>query len=229
MDGVSDLWKMKGGSQQKYPSYPEPCFSCRAKKDAGPPIWSRRKRKKREIKKKKSKSANIPAPRKSCQAALERGSLFHSSLSDQQKTSSGQQPRLRFVSQHQILAGNTKLKPSNALELYGLPAPAGLGAFPVKPPQQLNQSKLRETKIKSEKTKYQVSRETEKTMIAVKIMFLRELVLHAQQRCHSVPKSCCFLRPASGASGDRVTGADKIFIDHGGHDPTLRPWCKKVT
>lgn len=35
MDGVSDLWEVKGGSQQKYPNYPEPHCSCRAKKDAG--------------------------------------------------------------------------------------------------------------------------------------------------------------------------------------------------
>lgn len=53
-------------------------------------------------------------------------------------------------------------------------------------------------------------------MIAVKIMFLQELDSHAQQRCHSAPKSCCCPCPASGASGDRVTGADKIFIDHRG-------------
>lgn len=53
-------------------------------------------------------------------------------------------------------------------------------------------------------------------MIGVKIVFLQELLLHAQQRCHSVLKSCCFLCPGSSASGDRVTGADKIFIDHRG-------------
>lgn len=67
MDGVSDLWKMKGGSQQKYPSYPEPCCSCRAKKDAGPPIWSRRKRKKKKNKEKKN--PNLPTYRPHIKAA----------------------------------------------------------------------------------------------------------------------------------------------------------------
>lgn len=51
-------------------------------------------------------------------------------------------------------------------------------------------------------------------MIVVEIMFLQELFLHAQQHCHSALKSCCFLRPASDASGDRATGADRIFKHH---------------
>lgn len=96
----------------------------------------------------------------------------------------------------------------------GLPALAGHGAPPVKPAQQLSQSKLHETETWTEKTKSQVSRETEKMMIVVEIMFLQELFLHAQQHCHSALKSCCFLRPASDASGDRATGADRIFVHH---------------
>lgn len=49
-------------------------------------------------------------------------SLFHSSLSDQQITKSGWQPRFMCVSQHQILAGSPNLQPSDAVGLPGLPA-----------------------------------------------------------------------------------------------------------
>lgn len=53
-------------------------------------------------------------------------------------------------------------------------------------------------------------------MIVVKMMFLQELVLQAQQCCHSALRSCSFPCPAGDASGDRDTGAGKIFIDHRG-------------
>jgi len=91
------------------------------------------------------------------------------------------------------------------VDLCGLPAPAGLGASPVKSPQQQSQSKSHETEIYSEKTKHQVSRETEKVMIAVKIVFLQELVLHTQQRCHSARRAAPFpvLRAVPPATGHR--------------------------
>lgn len=60
VDGVCDLWKLKGGSQQKSPIYPEPYCSCRAKGDAGPPIWFRRKSKKLQLRGEKNKHPNLP-------------------------------------------------------------------------------------------------------------------------------------------------------------------------
>lgn len=99
-------------------------------------------------------------------------SLFHSSLSDQQITKSGWQPRFMCVSQHQILAGSPSLQPSDAVGLPGLPALS---------PCLSHHSYTEQT----EHTKHQASRETEEMMIVEKMVFLQELLLQAQQCCHS--------------------------------------------
>lgn len=73
------------------------------------------KAKRKNKEKIKSKSANIPAQCKSCQAALETGSLFQAALYQiSRKQTLANSPGLALFPQHQILAGSPKLKPAKA-------------------------------------------------------------------------------------------------------------------